>query len=102
MLFLIKYSICLFRRLTVIIKKIKCSAKELINMTDIKIETGIPLPEKKNSMKGLNEPLKKLQVGDSFLWPSLTGSGIAGYASSLGIKVITRKQEGGVRIWRVE
>jgi len=66
----------------------------------VEIEKGVPMPTK------WKEVVAKMEVGDSFLIesgkPGGTRSIILNAAKSLGMKIMSRKVEGGVRFWRVQ
>jgi len=70
----------------------------------IKIETGIPIPEKKLPM-ARRYPWLEMQIGDSFLFPpgkAGTAYGTARSASArYGRTFVTRKTLEGVRCWRL-
>lgn len=74
-------------------------------MTPIKIEHGIPLPNKRgievNDVSGI---LKRVNVGDSFLVDDQNiANSFRGVAPRLGMKLTGRKQDNGkVRLWRIE
>lgn len=77
--------------------------REKTTMDGFRIEKGIPLPQAKRDM--LQEALRALKVGDSFLCPSDVKSPTQRAHSAarfLGIKVATRTVDGGVRVWRVK
>lgn len=68
----------------------------------IKIEKGVPMPELK--MAPITATLKSLKVGDSFMWPGgLKNPTQRAHATAryMGLKVATRKVDGGVRVWRI-
>jgi hypothetical protein len=77
-------------------------------MSEFKIEKDIPLPPRKSSSgRTAKYPWRWMEVGDSFLVPGLERasqfSGRAGKtARTLGIKIATRKVDGGVRVWRIK
>jgi len=65
----------------------------------MKIESGIPLPER--------YPFAKMKVGDSFLIPESVSRHAAAvaalrYGAANGKKFTTRKTPEGYRCWRVE
>ena len=67
------------------------------------IEKGVAFPGRKTNP--IIETLKEIRVGDSFVVPkdALTQIQYARvWCSSNGIKIATRKCEGGVRVWRLE
>jgi hypothetical protein len=73
----------------------------------IEIEKGIPIPPGGGRRHtGLMASMKKMAIGDSFLYPAPRLSSITGTASSIrrmrpGFKVQTRKlTEENVRVWR--
>ena len=68
------------------------------------IETGIEMPP---ILKRGKYPLKEMEIGDSFFIPaSQSGNNVSAritpQAQRIGIKIITRKVEGGYRVWRYE
>lgn len=71
------------------------------------IEKGVPIPQDRGQghRTGFSRALRALEVGDSMLVPEMTQNGVSARASSLskitGQKFITRRVEGGIRIWRV-
>jgi len=86
-------------------------------LTEYKIEHGIPIPEsrmaritekrEKKPPTGKNaQLLAKMQVGDSFLAPleevqdALNKFYVP--ANRMGMRIATRKVDGGVRVWRTE
>jgi hypothetical protein len=73
---------------------------------DIKVEKGIPIPEK---FRHAEYPFETMEVGDSFLVPgkvedsARTQSGLSARARKLvPKKFVTSAVEGGVRVWRKE
>lgn len=72
----------------------------------IKVESGIPVPARTNRQGGRPSiyPFADLKVGESFFVPGKTVKTMSQTASKaakrLGIEVITRTVEGGVRVWR--
>lgn len=68
------------------------------------VQKGIPLPNKRKQGR---YPMRKLQVGDSFLIPASEvgkNSRAAAYSSAryYGIRVCTRVQkDGAIRVWRI-
>lgn len=79
-----------------------------MNNEEIKIESGIPIPESHAHHKGQSKyPFSKLQVGESFLFPDHVNRTNAESAKSrkgrlLNRKFVVRKTEDGLRCWRVE
>lgn len=84
-------------------------------MDEFKIEKGIPIPERytRKTPKYTWDYWSKMEVGDSVLIkidePDPMGkiqASIVGYAINYGKnydkKFVSRKQESGVRIWRVK
>jgi hypothetical protein len=59
----------------------------------------IPLP--KQRMSGLTDMIRRLSIGDSFFWPVNSSKGLHATALRLKVKITIRKEEEGVRIWRV-
>jgi hypothetical protein len=76
------------------------SSKNLIkNLTQFKIEKGIPIPLHRNKF-----PWENMQVGDSFAFdPCLVKyQGLHSAARAQGMKVATRKDaDGNMRCWRI-
>jgi len=69
----------------------------------IQIESNVPMPSKYRS----KFPFEEMKVGDSFLVESerqrVSAKNAAGfYAAKHGGKFVSRKVEGGYRIWRTE
>jgi len=73
------------------------------------IEKDIPIPSisHKNRPSTIY-PLKQMEIGDSFFVPdndkgkkSTVRSAVLVIAKRIGIKIVTRKVEGGLRVWRV-
>ena len=76
-------------------------------LKDMKIEKNIPIPEKQS--KRLMYPWPDLEVGDSFFIEDYTRKKQIGISSSAFIwfrkhkphgKIVTRRVEGGIRVWR--
>lgn len=68
---------------------------------DIKIETGIPAPTRRQQDTGVTAALRSMKVGDSFVH-SERGS-LHQIARQIGLHLATRKQEdGSYRIWRIK
>jgi len=71
-------------------------------MDKLKIDKGVPLPVAGNTLR---LPLADMKVGDSFFIPEKKqqhcGS-VYRAAKRLKIKISTRSEAGGVRVWRVE
>lgn len=61
------------------------------------IESNIPLPEPERGLFATT--FKKMKVGDSVLFPGERKS-YSSLAKQLGGTVATRKEEGGIRVWR--
>ena len=78
-------------------------------MADIKIESGIPIPSS-NRRKGTGRgaAFEAMNVGDSVLFIKGHQSNIAASFAAFAYrdggrkKFITRKMDGGVRVWRIE
>lgn len=77
-------------------------------MSEFKIEKDIPLPRSKTDPLRISTPLKALaqaEVGDSIFLADCNSDSVRGRASQisseLGIKFVTRKMAGGIRVWRV-
>jgi len=70
---------------------------------DIKIEKGIPCPERRAG--GRLYPWDAMEVGDSFLIPDCERKrqfGLCSCAKRFGIKITTRRIGNDVRVWRLE
>ena len=72
---------------------------------DVKIEKGIPPPDGKRQQCGMASVFRKMEVGDSFIWPetlSQDASSISSNARKNGIQVSSRTQpDGTIRVWRI-
>lgn len=69
----------------------------------IKIETGIPVPPSQSKNRALYEAVKKMEVGQSFLWPLAHRNNIGAMGRDLKMKFTTRAvDEITCRVWRVE
>lgn len=70
----------------------------------IKIEKGIPLPDKRQgSQNPLIEQMKKMKNGDSFLYPILKRTTLSFCARKAQIVISTRTvDEQTVRCWRIK
>ena len=68
-------------------------------MTEIKIETGFPVPIRTRA----KYPWAEMKVGDSFFVPVKVPSdiNITGARLNTGFKFVRRTVDGGVRVWRV-
>ena len=66
-----------------------------------KIEQGVPLPPQRKT--GLTQALRRLNVGDSFLWPTDGVSGLHISSLRLGVTVVRRSVGNGMsRVWRTK
>lgn len=67
-------------------------------MFNIEIEKNIPMPT-----GSLTDVMKKMEVGDSFVFPINFRNGISTRSSNIGIKTKTKKiSENECRVWRIE
>lgn len=71
-----------------------------------KIEDNIPIPRGRGVYGQITEVLGKLEIGQSVLFPQYDkceqlGGIRAAVQGRLNIRIVTRKVEGGVRVWRV-
>jgi len=70
-----------------------------------KIEKGIPIPPAREG-SGLTATLRKLAVGDSIFCRGITQQSVSTISSRFskrdGLKFVTRKVKGGVRVWRIK
>lgn len=75
---------------------------ENTDLTNIKIESNVPIPS--GGRKGHTiELLKKLKVGDSFVVPKIYRANISNIATQIKMKVATRSVNNEmVRIWRTK
>ena len=88
------------------------------NQAMIKIESGVPIPKKKTGRRPKSEelPFADMKVGDSFLVPYPDGATEkkeqrihqwvfgrvrAFESNNPSIDIVTRRVDGGVRVWRV-
>lgn len=74
-------------------------------MSDFKIEKGVPVPPSRGGRRTVY-PWRDMEVGDSALIPggdqARIGASVRTFGLSAGRKFVTRKVEGGVRVWRVK
>ncbi len=70
---------------------------------EIKIEKGVPIPNKNGNLNGFSDTVRKCEVGDSFLWDKKDSkTNFHALSKAAGFKVTTRRHNGTVyRIWRV-
>jgi hypothetical protein len=71
----------------------------------VKIDKGIPIPERKFAVEGKHHELRQallgMNCGDSFAWPENRKPYKA--ADQVGVVIKTRKVNGsGYRVWRVK
>jgi hypothetical protein len=56
-------------------------------------------------MKGSSDVMRRMEVGDSF-WIDVCGpaqrGGLFSIAKGIGIRITTRLERGGLRVWRIE
>jgi hypothetical protein len=73
----------------------------------IEVQKGVPMPADRNgnTRKG-KYPWKQMEVGDSFFVPnkstSAFGANIVVAKRSTGFNFVSRNENDGVRVWRVE
>lgn len=66
----------------------------------LKVDTNIPIPERKADSSTMRSVLQSMSIGDSFLIERAKEPYARCVASSLGFKLIGRAQpEGQTRIW---
>lgn len=75
---------------------------QTMKTNEIKIDHDIPIPSKGYASKGYSQVLKAMKAGDSFLYKGHSPAGIRSASWRYGIKVATRKEWEGFRIWRTE
>jgi hypothetical protein len=72
-------------------------------MTDIKIESHIPIPIKKRGNR--KYPWDQMKVGDSFFVEGVTQNSLSTAAkyqtTKSGIKFTTAAEGSGIRVWRI-
>jgi hypothetical protein len=74
-----------------------------MNLRDIKIEKGIPIPAKGKG-GGFTDLFKKMKVGDSVYiaeWNQKERSVMYTCASAIGLQITSRREGDGLRIWVV-
>lgn len=74
---------------------------------EVQIEKGVPIPPKATGRnKPRTHPLWLLEVGDSYLFTGKAQTDLASRAGRIsresGRRFVTRKAEGGVRVWRIK
>lgn len=68
----------------------------------LKIEKGIPVPPPK-SKNGYSLALRSMEAGDSVVLPISHNSAMAAASRILGAgNYTTRKEQDGIRVWRVK
>lgn len=73
------------------------------NPFDIKIESGVPLPPKKNKAGAWELLMLCMKIGDSFEVRSHTTTTIRGVAKKLNIEIVARTLgKDHYRIWRMK
>jgi len=70
-------------------------------MSDLKIETGIPMPPEKSGPRK-TAVWHEMAVGDSVFVAGKFSGGTLSAARASGKRFATRKVDGGTRVWRVE
>jgi hypothetical protein len=72
---------------------------------ELQIEKGVPIPPKTTTKGRRMNPIRELEVGDSVLIAGKYQENVASRAGRItrqtGRRFVTRKVEGGVRVWRV-
>jgi hypothetical protein len=77
-------------------------------MSEFKIDKNVPMPATRSAGRHATFPWRSMEIGDSFFVtpdqiPSKYVSRRAWAASKLtGLKFITRRSDGGARVWRAE
>lgn len=72
--------------------------RKKVKDTGLKIERNIPVPTQRSAY-----PINLMKAGDSFLVAVVGQANSArGAFNRLGIKCMTRKVDGGFRVWRVK
>jgi hypothetical protein len=68
----------------------------------LKIDNGVPIP--KDRMRGISDVIKRLKVGDSFLFPAVKRSGLYSIGKRFNITLAIRlvDDETMVRVWRIK
>ena len=73
---------------------------------EIKIESGVPMPEPRAGSGKWQNLLSQMKIGDSFFIADTGTYALWGRMKSaskhLKIKLATRKEGTGVRVWRIE
>lgn len=72
-------------------------------MNEIKIETGIPIPTRRELVPGgIRKLIDKLNIGESVVVSKLCRGSISNIGSLMQKKFVTRKvDEENIRVWRV-
>jgi len=72
-------------------------------MSDISIEKGFPIPELRSGWGKFGSIIREMEVGDSVL---VTKQGdvcnLQQQGRRLGLVMLSRKVDGGWRVWRIE
>lgn len=72
-------------------------------MDPLKIEKGIPIPQRGLKAEGLTQKLMEMEIGDSIkLDTAVMASNAQTRGPRLGLRFTYRKVDGGWRVWLVE
>ena len=63
------------------------------------IQKNVPIPPPRQT--GITALLKQLKVGESVIVDTPNRGSLHGNAKNIGIKIVTRKEGSGFRVWRV-
>ena len=78
---------------------------------ELKIESGLPIPQKRSRASKNNYPFATMKVNDSFLVPNVPYKNMENvrcgvmtsakrYGKANNAVFTSRKEEGGIRVWR--
>jgi hypothetical protein len=71
-------------------------------ISKIKIEKGVPLPER-HRLHGISAIMQKMEIGDSIVIPASSRSNMKAYANRHKIDITTRAiNDKEVRVWRIK
>ena len=72
-------------------------------MSDISIDKGIPMPERRSGWGKFGNTIREMEVGDSVLVTNKNDiCNLQMQGRRLGLVMSSRKVEGGWRVWRMK
>ena len=74
-----------------------------MNGIEIKIEKGVPVPSGRLHGDSISAVLRKMEIGDSIIWPANSPrASVSQQSKRCGIKMTSKKMpDGSLRVWRI-